>query len=168
MLKQTLISFAFSGLFVLVACSDGSSNTDQSSGQDLKSSSTATEGQSCGGTVEHPKQCASGLTCVPNSTPGLQGAPGTCEKDHSTAEEGEDCGGTVANPIECASGLTCVPNSTPGLQGAPGKCVKDGDLAKEGDSCGGTVAHPKQCEPGLICVMPSKLLIGGTGTCKNQ
>jgi hypothetical protein len=40
---------------------------------------TAKEGESCGGTVADPKQCASGLSCV-MPTPHAIGGTGTCEK----------------------------------------------------------------------------------------
>jgi hypothetical protein len=168
MLARSL--FAFAGLFALIGCASGSDNTNSgdssSTNQDLTSSSVAKEGEGCGGTVAHPKECASGLTCVMPDQPHAIGGTGTCQKEPDVSNEGEFCGGTVAHPKQCAPGLTCIMPDHPGV-GATGTCEKD-DLAKEGESCGGTVSNPRQCEPELTCVLPTPHAAGGTGTCQKR
>ena len=79
-------------------------------------------GDSCGGTILHPKKCKSGLTCVA-STSGKLGAPGTCEPDCVVA--GGECvalapgtckNGTVGSH-SCGSGLgveCCMPQAPTG------------------------------------------------------
>jgi hypothetical protein len=165
MLARGLLAVALSGLFILVGCASGSDSA--STDQDVTSSNTAKEGENCGGAVAHPKQCASGLTCVMPDQPHAIGGTGTCKKDDDVSKEGEFCGGTVAHPKQCAAGFTCVMPDEPHAIGGTGTCKKD-DLAKEGESCEGTVANPKQCEPQLTCVLPTPHAIGGTGTCQHR
>jgi hypothetical protein len=170
MLARNVLAFCVTGLALFVGCTSHGDDTNSgdpasTGGQDLSSSSTAKEGDSCGGTVAHPKQCASGLTCVMPDQPHAIGGTGTCQKDE-LAKEGESCEGAVAHPKQCASGLTCVLPDGPNAVGGTGTCQA---LAKEGESCGGTVAKPKQCEPQLTCVMPDQPhAIGGTGTCQHR
>jgi hypothetical protein len=128
------------GLAVAAVACAGKSSDDPSSGdeQDIKASSTAKQGESCGGNVLGAKQCASGLTCViPDSH--IAGTPGTCQSNPDpTAKEGESCGGNILGAKQCASGLTCVfPQSN--IAGTPGTCQSN-----PGPSC----KFPVSCEDG--------------------
>jgi hypothetical protein len=110
---------SFAVALLLVGCSGDPGSPPDSSEDDIKSA--ATEGQSCGGFVAHPKHCASGLSCiVPSGS--HPDAPGICQKDDA-AEEGESCGGTVAKPKQCAIGLKCV-MPTPHAIGGTGTCKR--------------------------------------------
>jgi hypothetical protein len=147
-------------VLVLVGCSAKTDHSD-SSDDDVTSASTAKEGQSCGGTVAHPKQCASGLACV-MPTPHAIGGTGTCQKD-DTAQEGESCEGTVANPKHCAAGLTCV-MPTPHAIGGTGTCQKDHPTSDEAlcKATGGTWDPDDPLDSGSPCICP------GDGTMKSN
>merc|ERR1712054_298089 len=75
------------------------------------------EGDECQETVSpvYQTRCDIGLECV---TPGIPGAPGTCQY----AAEGEECFPTVSPEYQlyCAEGFECV--TPPGVLGASGVC----------------------------------------------
>ena len=124
MVSRCVYVFGLVATLPLAACSADDGGPASGAESDLKATALSKEGESCGGGMAHPKECASGLTCV-LPTAGAIGGSGTCRKD-DVSQQGEPCGGGMAHPKQCASGLTCV-LPTSGAIGGSGTCEKDDD-----------------------------------------
>jgi hypothetical protein len=90
------------------ACAGKSEDPSQGDEQDIKSSSTAKQGESCGGNILGAEQCASGLTCVfPQShiagTPGPVRRARTRRRGKASPAEATSSGRSSARPASRAS-----------------------------------------------------------------
>ena len=123
--------------------------------------------QICGGSVQYPPQCRSGLVCTYNPDDmDLEGRRGRCQKPEQPkspllqGQLGDACGGDLSDKMECGQGLACHQYDDNALR--RGVCVP---LSQIGEKCGGTIRYPPVCTPNAECRISNDAIPGAFGTC---
>ena len=125
------------------ACAGKTDDPSQGDEQDIKSSSTAKAGESCGGNILGAKQCASGLTCVfPQSN--IAGTPGTCQSSSDPS---------CKFPVSCEDGTKgCADKGDP-CASHGGECSAKGDsCVTEHDCCSNLKCDNDSAKPTFNCI----------------
>lgn len=157
-MKKILSAAASMLALGLVGCVADSQSTGNASTADeaLGVAVISAYGESCGGFVGHPAQCAPGLACSHIDANGNfinPDLPGVCLEGYSSR-----CGGFIRGAKVCAGGLLCSHVDANGNfinPDLPGVCLEGVD-----GPCHGFLADPKECAGGLRCVQSNPDVAG--------
>jgi hypothetical protein len=157
-MKRTLFAGASVFAFGLIGCVAEPQSTDgtTTAGETFGVAVISGYGESCGGFVGHPAQCAPGLACSHIDANGNfinPDLPGVCLEGYDSR-----CGGFRRDAKVCAGGLECSHIDANGNfinPDVPGVCLEGLD-----GPCRGFLADPKECAGGLHCVQTNPDVAG--------